>query len=163
MVTIDEISTNWCNLYHDYKDKEDKLDRRIDQLESLLAKAKERKRNFYRKNPFPSWHEHLLKPIIEELVKFIPCHHYRISGPFGICSESPVFFYQDAEGKGNYKYIFFLPLDLQKGELAIRDYSIDTKEFSKGTIGEINGMNHPSIDISKDTNIEDLLKYVISY
>ncbi len=104
----------------------------------------------------------------EEMAKamlpFLPGRRYEVLGPFGICAEMCIHFYRDGieESKkfegDNCLSITFLPGE--NGDLRVRDYTMNTGEFARGTMGEVNGMNHPSIDIPGDMEIEEMVKYV---
>ncbi len=114
----------------------------------------------------PSWIDAIIKPIAEELIKHFPGRRYELLGPFGLSSETAIHFYRIGvdekhlyEGD-NCKSITFRPVDLEKGELGIVDYKTDTGKFGKGTLGEMNGYNHPTIPLSPDTTIEELAERI---
>ncbi len=104
----------------------------------------------------------------EEMAKgmlpFFSGRRYEVRGPFGIYAEMCIYFYKDGieEGKefegDKCLSITFLPGE--GGNLRVRDFSVNTGRFREGTIGWLNGMNHPSIDIPGDMEIEELVKYV---
>jgi len=141
--------------YHHRKRKE--FEEQIEILNSKLGKLEH-----------PSWIKEIIEPIAKELNKFLPNFHYEILGPFGICAEVAIHFYKNGTTdknrfkRGNCKSITFRPRDLMGPEnaLAVKDYSKNTKEFLKDTIGEMNGMNYPDIIISDNMDIEALLKLV---
>jgi hypothetical protein len=61
--------------------------------------------------------------------------------------------------KGTVKAISFVP-DLEHGTLRIVNDSKDTKEYPKGSIGSMNGMNHPRIPVDPKWSVKDLVKFI---
>jgi len=60
------------------------------------------------------------------------------------------------------KQVFWLEVsdpDLDTGTLRVTDYSTDTGDFRPGTIGALNGMNHPSVVIEPTMAVEAVLAY----
>jgi len=164
MTLLTEISNRYVLLYKQHSELEKQAEAQLERLEKRLERVKAQRSKVYKE--FPSWLDELVKPIAELLAPHFPNYHYHILGPFGICSETAIHFYENGidektlwEG-GHIKSITFVPLDLSKGKIAIRDYSVDTGKFPKNTIGEKNGMNHPNIDIPDNADAEWLLKYI---
>jgi len=114
----------------------------------------------------PGWIDIIVRPIADELAKELPDFEPHILGPFGICAEIPIHFYRKGVPEkekwagGNVRSITFISGDLQKGEILIRDTSVDTGDFRPGTIGELNGMNHPPVKIPEDADVLWLLAWV---
>jgi len=166
-MNVKDISNKYSELYSEHKTKQDKLRNSIHRKEAQL----ERLNNRELKLIFPSWVDNLLQPIATELGKHLPDYRAEILGPFGICCETSIHFYKKGLTKeelwrdehrrdGSIKSITFIPGDLSEGQISIRDEKTDTHRFSPGTIGALNGMNHPSINIPEDATIEWLLAYV---
>lgn len=155
-VTLSNITMSYLK----QRQEENGIRARIKQREKQIERLKKK----LDKSPF--WGESLIKPIAEELVKHFPDRYYDILGPFGMTAEISIHFYRigvDDKQKfdgDNCISITFRPEDLDKGELRIADCKTNTGEFREGTIGEMNGMNHPTIPLSPDTTIEELLKWV---
>jgi len=136
----------------------------------IRARIEEREKQIERLNKklekLPFWKDGLIKPIAEELIKHFPDRYYEILGPFGLTSEISIHFYRIGVNEkqlfdgDNCISITFRPGELDKGELRIADRKTNTGEFREGTLGEMNGMNHPEIPLSPDTTIEELLKWV---
>jgi len=153
---------NYVASYANYQFKQarlrDKIDLRQQQIDRLEAKLK--------RLIYPHWIDTLIKPLANELIKFYPDRTFEILGPFGLCNETAIHFYKkDAPTdkqfeRDNCLSMTFIHGDLTKGEFMIRDYSIDTNQFSKSTIGELNGMNHPSIKIPLDATLEWFKQYI---
>jgi hypothetical protein len=51
-------------------------------------------------------------------------------------------------------------LDGQERTLFVRNFEQDTREYQKGSIGEMNGMNHPDILLDNNMDVNELKKYV---
>lgn len=138
--------------------------KRIYDRSKLREKQIERLQKKLYKLPF--WKDSLIGAIGEELVKHMAGRRYELLGPFGLTSETAIHFYRIGVDEkhlfdgDNCVSISFRPGDLDKGELRIVDYKKNTGEFREGTIGEVNGMNHPTIPLSPDMTIEELLKWV---
>jgi len=152
---IQELSNNYAREYQDYKAK----------AERLMAQ-KNRAENRLKALSIPSWIDTIVQPIADELAKELPDFEPHIFGPFGICAEVSIHFYRKGVSKkeiwagGNIRSITFILGSLQEGEILIRDTSVDTGDFRPGTIGEMNGMNHPSVKIPPDADISWLLSWV---
>lgn len=155
-VTVGKLS----ELYVEQQRESNRIRARIQQREKQIERLKKKLKNL------PCWQDALIKPIAEELVKHFPDRQYEILGPFGLSAEVGLHLYRIGVDKkhkfdgDNCISITFRPGDLEKGELRIVDYKKDTGEFRKGTLGEVNGMNHPEIPLSPDTTIQELLKWV---
>ena len=137
---------------------------RIRDRTELREKQIERLNNKLKKLPF--WKDSLIKPIAEELIKHMPDRCYEILGPFGLSCETPNHIYRigvDDKHKfegDNCISITFRPGDLDKGELRIVDHEKNTGHYAKGTLGEVNGLNHPDTPLSPETTVEELLRMV---
>ena len=135
----------------EYEAKEGEYQALVEKREKQLEWAKKRQSKFGDK--YPSWVENLIEPIAKEMVKQMPDRYYKILGPFGLSAETSIHFYKkgipekETFENDNCISITFVPRDLSKGELLLRDYSIDTHTYSEGSMGEMNGMNHPDLPI----------------
>lgn len=153
---IKELSNNYTRDYQDYKAKADQLTARKNRAENRLKALS-----------IPSWIDTIVQPIADELAKEMPGFEPHILSPFGLSAEVSIHFYRKgvpekerwADGN-NVRSITFIPGDLQTGEILIRNTSVDTGEFRPGTIGEMNGMNHPSVKIPEDADISWLMAWV---
>ncbi len=110
------------------------------------------------KQEYPHWNDHYLKPLAEELVKLFPDAYYEIAGPFGLDCETSISI--ESPNKVLLAFLQFVPGDCNKGEFYLRDYKTDTPKFSPGTIGEMNGMNHPRIPIPQDATVDWFLEKI---
>jgi hypothetical protein len=132
-------------------------------------KAKERAEKKYNDLWKLSWIDLLVRPIALQLAKHFPGRKMEILGPFGLGCETSVWFKQNKPGvdenklfdiKGGIKAITFRPGDLKQGELRIVKRDEDNGSCPKGSIGAVNGFNHPTVLITPEMTINDLLKYV---
>jgi hypothetical protein len=73
---------------------------------------------------------------------------YEVYGPQGICCRYTIYF------KTPRKPLLVLPLEEEEGQLFVRDYTICNNRFREGSIGAINGMNHPSIPVPLDASAQ---------
>jgi hypothetical protein len=160
MKTINPIIKRYIQL-----DKENEKKRKA--LENKITKAEKRLEMLNKELNelgYIYWTDELLKPIAKEMIKHFPNRTYDILGPFGLDANTSIHFYKKGvaeknmfKGK-NCLSITFTPVDLSKGELKVKDYSKNTKQYAIGTIGEVNGFNYPAIPIKK--NIDWLISKV---
>lgn len=131
-------------------------ERQIKRLESRIGKL-----------GYVSWVDEIVEPIAKEMMKHLPVKSYDILGPFGMSAEVAIHFHKNDPPKRDGWHdldiisICIIPLDLDKGEIGIRDQTVDTGQYPSGTIGELNGMNHPTIPITPDMTIDDLVVYAL--
>ena len=111
---------------------------------------------------YPHWMENVLRPLGEELIANFPGSTFEVSGPFGMDCETSI----SLTGKNKECLAFLQFVPVHRNNLPItlhlRDYSVDTKRFPAGSIGAMNGGNHPSISIPTDVTIKwflDKIKY----
>ena len=105
----------------------------------------------------PYWGEDLIGPIAAAISKDPRMSEhpvYQVMGPFGICGEMPIHFYKlnvpdDERFQGdNCRSVTFVSRNTEDGlTLKMVDYSVNTGEYAEGSIGAMNGMNHPRVDL----------------
>src|SRR3990172_1814298 len=92
---------------------------------------------------------------------------FEILGPVGICCEASIWFTKQKHPKDSKRT--GLPPGLKsltftcchdKNGVRLRDERVTTKECPPGSIGEMNGMNHPDVDIPADADGKWFLKYL---
>lgn len=150
----------------DYLDKTNKYHEKRQKLEDTIEKKqKELKRLI---NGSPSWVQNILVPLAKELKKRLGLKAYDIYGPFGCECETTIYLSNDGkDGKieitkvetysltirpvwkynDNYSKTTAFELTYWTGE--------STNLYPKGTIGELNGMNH--IFKPLPNNIDDIV------
>jgi hypothetical protein len=158
-----EISEPYASNLQTYQTEKERIEKQIERLN------RKKDRLIY-----PSWIDQLIKPIAEFILPLLPGYDkYEILGPFGLCNEIGIHFIAEGTSYGNrnnsgsgeeywdkLKSITFTPGDLDKGELMYRNYNIDTGMFGKGSIGEMNGMNHPDTVIDANSDLRELLEII---
>ena len=160
--TIKDITASYVQKHSVYERKERAIESQIKEAESLIKTLKAKKNGL----EYPFWNDCLVKPIAEELVKRLPNTTYEILGPFGIGARTSIHFYKKGISetqkfqKGNCRSITFEPTDLNQGLLSVVDEKTDTDSYSKNSLGELNGFNHPTILLAVDTSIQELLTWV---
>lgn len=96
-----------------------------------------------------------LKGQLQPLVRAINADKVTACGPFGLCARWMVEFYRGE------KRIAWISLEPQSdGSLLFRDYSQTSGEYGAKSIGAMNGMNHPTKDITR-IDLDDLQKLII--
>ena len=152
---LKQVSQPYVNASDAYNKRRDELEQQIEQLQQELKELHS-----------PGWIEDIIEGIAKELLKHYPKYTYEILGPFGMDARTSIWLRYPGAPPGNelkppYLYdITFVPLDLGKGEIAIENTEVDTGRFADGTIGEVNGMNHPKIPLTPETTIEEILEWV---
>lgn len=110
-----------------------------------------------------SWINVVIKPIAKELSELLNLPVWEILGPFGLCSEVSIHFCEDEKSLEKVEKIksihFRSHFNEEELRLSVIDYSKNTEEFAENTIGNLNGMNYPSIDVT-DKPIKSLLEWV---
>lgn len=163
MATIREISQSYVEHYATHHQLQERAEQKVGELERKLQRAKDKRSKVYASSP--SWIDEIIEPIAKELCARFPGYHYEVLGPYGLGAAVTIRLLEDGidhdrvRGENN-KGITFEPVGLKEGKLVIRDVSVDTGKFKPGTIGELNGMNHPLVQIPEDAGIDWLLQYV---
>jgi len=145
-----ELNQKHKDAWENYIKRGKKIDKQIDELE------KKRKKLSYRSDL-----RTLFQPFAWEIKRALGADDYEWYGPFGLdCSQS-IYFKKDGDKcittKGNVLgSICFISFN---GGYAIRDERKNTGEYAKGTLGEVNGMNHPIIEFTEEMNSEWLIKW----
>lgn len=146
---------NISELTDQYNTNENKISKKktsIERLTKQITKMEEKN----------SWVDVILKPIAKEISSIISLPVWDILGPFGLDNITSIHFAKDKESYKNTalrKSITFVPQheDVTTFKLYVKDYTINTGTFEKGTMGHTNDMNYPNVDIT-DLSIEELIK-----
>jgi hypothetical protein len=94
------------------------------------------------------------KSIIERIAKALKRKFgyakAEVLGPFGLGCKVSIHIYRkkDDDIANALSITFEYQTDEENDSLVYVDYSANTGEFSKGSIGEMNGFNHPLVDIT---------------
>ena len=138
----------------------DKIEKKQNQIEKITAQIDGLENRLY-KIAHVSWIDEIIEPIAKAMTEQLPDRHYEVLGPFGLCARVSIHFYRDEiTGQSRWKgdntlSITFDPADLNAGDIQIVDYETNTGRFAKGTLGEVNGMNYPTIPMPE--TIEGLI------
>lgn len=154
---ISKLSQEYVNNYDEYSQKTNELVAKIEMRKQQIVRLENRLNKHGETRP--SWIDSILKPIAEELVKHYPGCYYEIAGPFGMNNRTSIWIKHPTKIDEPH-YITFIPGNLRDGEILIEDTETDTGYYKKGTLGELNGDNHPHIPIPNDMKIEDLIKWI---
>lgn len=159
-ISIKQLSQEYIRKHNHYVSERNKIDNRIEQREKQIKRLEKKQHSL----SLPSWIEEILEPIAKAMIRKMPDRYYDILGPFGMCCTTSIHFYKSGVGSkqlfdgDNCRSITFRPKNLDVGEVVLVDYNQDTGRYAKGTMGEVNGMNHPELPI-KDS-INELMKFM---
>lgn len=121
------------------------------------AFAKRKRCGYSRADSTVYWIDWIRKALVEALSEVFEGRHVEIevSGPMGLGSHISVAAMPLVRGIHTrpWKHVM-LSFSVNPVSLAVVDYGKDTGEYEKGTIGEINGFNHPKIYPPKDATLE---------
>lgn len=130
---MNERSRLYVEAYNAYEAKKQKLVERVERARRQIARADKQLCHLDQ----PVWWEMLVVPIKEALSERYPHLVVNIRGPYGLGPRININAYEDGECVGG---ITFEPIDLNKGEIGIVDYSTHVREYPKGSIGEMNDL-----------------------
>ena len=174
------MSMNIKELLDAYAEKDREWERErqalLDKIVLRNQQVKRLERRLSKLGMGPYWIDEIIRPLADELVKHLPGRTVAILGPFGIGCRTAIHFYRDGvEGEERCKgtnciSITFEPNDLTRfqnsplsgSKLSVVDYSVNTHRYSVGTMGQMNGLNHPVIPVPEDADIEWFLSHVDS-
>ncbi len=91
-----------------------------------------------------AFHKHVVARIGERIRKQFGYKEVEVYGPQGIGARVTLIL-KRSKNKSAWKLAAIEP---HEDDLYIKDYRTDTGEFRDGTIGQLNGMNYPSIKIT---------------
>ena len=162
-MNISRILKEYNSMKNEYDENEKHLDKRIEHRKAQLERLENRRRKLH----FPSWVDNMVKPIAEELIKHFQDRCYDILGPFGIGARTSIHFYKKGTDETNQfdecLSITFEPNLFNEGKatLGVVDYNTDTQRYSKGTIGAINGFNHPLMPLPENITVQWLMDFMM--
>ena len=158
---LTDIIQRYINDSMFYLEQKRKLEQKVEQKKAQILRLEKR----IDKLKYPSWVDNILEPIAEAMLWVMEgWEYYDIMGPFGITSETSIYFYREGvpeENKcdsNNFLAIHFRPLDIFAAEIVLVDCTKNTQIYTENTIDEINGMNHPTIPLKK--TIAELVIYL---
>lgn len=153
---VSDITNIYVSHHEEHDKKRNLLTAKIEHRKEQIKRLESRLKKHEKTRLF--WIDGIIKPIAAELAKHYPDRTWEVLGPFGLTAETAIHFMRPGENIGDKPdsclSINFRPENLESGEIGIVDHATDTKTFRPGTIGEINGMNHPEIQIPKNAEIK---------
>jgi len=103
-----------------------------------------------KRGPMPHWGDYLVRPIAEALGSHLgPGYEVEVGTPMGLGARVSVTITQregpvDSRGKPPSAWFCFEPGQLSAGEIRLVDFSRIEHDYPPGSIGRINGLQHPS-------------------
>ncbi len=158
---LQEIQKSYQRKQRLYNTKNTNLDTQIENAGKVLEALKDAKS----KLTYPHHHDNFLKPLALELEKVFKNRSYSILGPFGLNCESSIWLTKDGvEGEKRFENNNILSITFRlrhkdnEPYLVLVDHLKNTGTYNKGSIGEANGDNYPSVDLPE--TFEELVKFV---
>ena len=148
-MTMRELQRAYVRCDRKYRTREKNLRGQIEELQRQLDAL-----------TMPHWIDRLVAPIAKALEGRFPEYESDILGPFGICCHTSIHLYRkgvadDKRFEGdNCLSLTFEPGDLEVGELRLKDHTQDTHRYPPGSIGEVNGMNYPTVPVPPEADVE---------
>lgn len=143
-----------------YNAKEEKIQATIEKLESSIERAKKRLQRH--QSNFPYWIDLVVKPLAEKLASARD-GEYKIYGPFGLRREVFIdILPRNSTSYGAPCWSICLVPCYNSNTFSLRYDTgvIEESYFPKGSIGEINGMNHVTSPLPETIEeINALLKF----
>lgn len=155
-------------------------------LKEYRAAVVEYEANPYIARTFPSWIDTILEPLGRKLAqKYSVNTPYisRVLGPFGLGARTSIHFHRKDTFDRFQKYerqasrpewlrlnnaklygVHFITFECygqgNKRRLAVVDYTVKMNSFPLGTIGEMNGFNHPTVIIPTNANLKWFMSWI---
>ena len=133
-----------------------KLDKRIEELQKKHS-------NLW---ACSGWITIIAAALTDKISEHYPQNEVEMLGPFGLGAKVHISVFVDKEAALRDKYddgnyiggITITPGDLDKGELRLVDTFTNTGGYQPGTIGALNGFNHPEMDMPE--TFEELIAFL---
>ncbi len=107
----------------------------------------------------------VLEPLSVAIKNELKHELVKTSGPFGLGAVTNITSYKNKSDEGNYECpdTFYCSLEYHSNKekqtrLFVRDYSTNTGKYKADSIGAMNGMNHPLVDIT-DKSIPEIIEF----
>lgn len=106
----------------------------------------------------------VLRPIQVELTNVFPNATVEVTGPYGMANATTLTVSKksvNAIGKlkgQDSKSITFVPM--ADGKLGVRNFDEDSGEYPTGSLGAINGLNHPTVEVPAEGTIQFILEWL---
>ena len=145
-ISIAELNSKMARIVVSWQKRQAAIDQEIREL-----KAKQNRMRY------PDM-EKVFAPVFDAMAKELKAERYEILGPFGLSSEYGIHFYPAGSDKVD-DLVGSLDLVRSGDGFAIRNQHVDTRSYLPGTIAQMAGMNHPTVKITKDMDIQWLVNF----
>lgn len=143
------------DLHQNFIAADKRYDKRLEKLRKEISDLEAKKDRMR----YPHFIEYLKKLGKQILPKIKGAVSFEVAGPFGLGNECSLWFYGPGTEKTR-KVICGASFRRYGDGYGLKDYSKKSNRFPKGSIGEMNGMNYRTIEISKDMNIDWFIKFM---
>lgn len=144
MKSLFKLHQNHVNTLARYRAKQDELNKQKNEIERQMKDMN-----------YPHFMDYLKQLGKELLPKVKGAVKYEVMGPFGLGNEMSLYFSTKRD-----RTVGGITFTRYGDGYGIVNYKVDTGKYKSGTIGAMNRMNHPAIEITKDITIEWLLKFI---
>lgn len=151
-----ELNEKHKKLWKSYLERENNINNEIQKIKN---EAEKKINVLNKKNKNLKFHgglRELFNNLAVEIQKKLNSSCFEWYGPFGLNNEQTIYFYKDKNKKKILGSICFVSF---RDGYAIRDEKKNNGLYQKGTIGEMNGGNHPIIEITEKINLDWLVKW----
>jgi len=142
-----ETNKNYVKKVLAYRKKQDQLRQEIEELESKKDRLK-----------YPSF-DKIFKPLFEKMKEAYGADRIDTYGPFGLCCSRSAYFMKTSKDDKEGKILGSICLVSRSDGFAIRNENETKGSYKEGTLGDMNGMNHPEIEITEATDFKWLLEF----
>lgn len=127
----------------------ERAEARILAAQNQIGRLNARLEKLYKSTP--EWKEALVHPLADELAKLYPELTFQVIGPFGIGNEVAIHARRHRESGSSEEVvgsITFRPIG-ENNSLGVVDYGQHLGEYPKGSLGDRNGLNHPTVPVTE--------------
>lgn len=149
-MNLKDLNEMYIKRIQSYLSRQDKIRLQIEALKIEMEKM-----------GYPRF-DNIFAPLFKNIQQELQADGYQVYGPFGIYNQRTVYWLKDNKKNitidGNVLGSLVFVSDTNGWKL--RNEDVDTGQFTEGTIGEMNGMNHPEMNITDEMDMEWLLNYI---
>jgi hypothetical protein len=147
MNSLFQLEKNRKKAYDRYYSKQRELEKQRDAIEKQLSDMK-----------YPHLLDYLKKLAKAALPKIKGAVGFETYGPFGLGNECSIYFYGPGTEKKR-KTLAGATFTRYGDGYGLKDYSKNTGCFPKGSIGEMNGGNYNTIEITEKMTLDWFIKF----
>jgi len=153
---LKEVNDAYKRGYESLHKRERKHDQQVEDLQFQISAIKQKRSNLKCRS-----FAVLFQPIINKITKRLEAGGHEWYGPFGLCSANSIYWTKtpggDITAKG--EVLGSLCFVRNSDGWAIRDENKKTGGYNPSSLAALNGMNHPTIELSDKMDIEWLIKF----